>query len=96
MRSLSLAAGVFAALSAGCVHRRGLRIGEEVIPPPGLDSAGTPAWVAQQRARFPGELHFNVDHMPTVSLDGSPAPYQSGIISVGCAPRPTPRSQPSA
>jgi len=73
--------------NAGCFHRMShdLRIGEEVIPPAGLDSVGTVKWVSEQRSRCRGELHFNVDHMPTFSVDGSPAPYQSGIISVVCA-----------
>jgi hypothetical protein len=88
MRSL-IFVGVIAIAVAGCFHRssRGLRIGDEVIPPRGLDSTGTAQWIARQRAACPGDLHFMVDHMPVVSLDGSPVPYQSGIVAVVCARR---------
>jgi hypothetical protein len=84
MRSLVFVS-VIAIGVAGCFHRSTYAIGDEVSPPHGLDSAGTAKWIAQQRATCPGELHFMIDHMPTVSLDGSPAPYQSGIIAVVCA-----------
>jgi hypothetical protein len=89
MKRVGFTVALVAAVSVGCFHRpsHSLRIGDEMIPPQGLDSAGTAHWIAQQRARCPGELHFRVDHMPAFSLDGSPVPYQSGIISVVCARR---------
>jgi hypothetical protein len=80
--------GVPAALAA-CVHRSGhtLHVGEQVSPPSGLDSLGTAAWIAQQRAACPGTLHFLIDNMPVFSLDGSPVPYQSHIGGVMCVRR---------
>ena len=88
MRSLVLV-GVVAIVLPGCFRRssNALRIGDEVSLPHGLDSAGTAKWIAQQRTACPGELHFLTDHMPMFSLDGSPVPYQSGIIAVVCARR---------
>jgi hypothetical protein len=85
MRSLVIVIGVIAAVLAGCFHRSGLRIGDEVSLPHGLDSAGTAKWIAQQRAACPGNLHFKIDQMPVVSLDGTPVPYHSPIIAVVCA-----------
>jgi len=86
MRS-TLVVGLVAIALSGCFRqsRRALRIGDEVSPPFGLDSLATAKWIAQQRAACPGALHFMIDHMPTVSLDGSPVPYQSGIVAVVCA-----------
>jgi hypothetical protein len=86
MRSM-IVVGVVATLLSGCFHRssHGMRIGDEVSPPSGLDSAGTAKWIARQRAACPGNLRFLIDHMPVVSLDGSPVPYQSGIVAVVCA-----------
>jgi hypothetical protein len=98
MRSLRLAVALIATAAAGCFHRasHGLWLGQEVIPPSGLDSVATAQWIAQQRARCPGQLRFNVDHMPTFSLDGSPVLYQSGIISVVCVRPESLPSRPSA
>jgi len=96
MRRVILIGGILAGVTTGCFPHRNLRIGDEVAPPRGLDSLGTATWIAQQRARCPGDLRFNVDHMPTVSLDGSPVPFQSGIISVACVPRSPSPSRPSA
>jgi hypothetical protein len=86
MRSM-IVVGVGATVLFGCFHRpsHALRIGDEVSPPQGLDSVSTAKWIAQQQAACPGKLHFLIDHMPTVSLDGSPVPYQSGIVAVVCA-----------
>ena len=87
VRSLIIVSGVIVTGLVGCVHRShgGLRVGEEVALPRGLDSAGTVNWVSQQRAACRGNLRVLTDHMPVVSLDGSPAPYHSPIIGVVCA-----------
>lgn len=85
MKSLWFVVGVLTIVVTGCFRSaHGLRIGEEVSPPRGLDSAGTAKWIAQQRAACPGKLRFLVDNMPFVSFDGSPVPYHSDIVGVDC------------
>lgn len=86
MRNEVVLGVVLASALSGCYRRssQNMRIGDEVTPPQGLDSAGTARWIAQQQAACPGRLRIGVDHMPVVSLDGSPVPYQSGIVSVAC------------
>jgi hypothetical protein len=86
LRSRITIAGAAVAGLAGCFHwpHHGQRIGEEVSLPHGLDSVGTVNWVAQRRAACPGILRILTDHMPVVSLDGSPMPYHSPIIGVVC------------
>src|ERR1700709_2615174 len=87
MRRLTFMGAALVIANTGCFHssRGRLRFDEQVNLPPGLDSAGTVQWLAQQRARCPGELRVGVDHMPMISLDGSPVPYHSGIVAVLCA-----------
>jgi hypothetical protein len=86
MRTM-IVVGVGATVLSGCFHRsrHTLRIGDEVSPPQGLDSVSTAKWIAQQQAACPGKLRFLFDHMPMVSLDGSPVPYHSAIGAVVCA-----------
>lgn len=88
MRRPVIVVGVIAFVLAGCFHRSrdALRVGELVIPPPGLDSVGTAKWVARQRAACRGKLRIIIDRMPVVSLDGTPVPYHSDIAAVECAP----------
>ena len=85
LKSRIIMAGAAVTWLAGCFHwpHHGPRIGEEVSLPRGLDSAGTVSWVAQQRAACRGTLRVLTDHMPVVSLDGSPQ-YHSPIIGVQC------------
>jgi hypothetical protein len=87
MRPLLIPVAALTVLLAACWHRsaHALRIGQQVMMPPGLDSAGVANWVAQQRARCPGIVRILEDRMPVVSLDGSPVPYHSPIIDVRCA-----------
>ena len=86
MRTLVVIIGVIATGLAGCARRAGqMRVGDQLSPPQGLDSAGTVAWIAQQRAACRGQLRLAVDQMPVVSLDGTPVPYHSPIVGVICA-----------
>ena len=86
MRSMVIVVGVIAIVLAGCFHRSGhaLRIGDQVVPPQGLDSIGTVKWIAQQRAACPGNLLVLIDRMSVGSLDGTPVPYHSDIAAVMC------------
>jgi hypothetical protein len=86
VRRWIIIAGAAVAALAGCFHwsHHALRIGEEVSLPHGLDSVGTVNWVAQRCTACPGILRILTDHMPVVSLDGSPMPYHSPIIGVVC------------
>jgi|1185.fasta_scaffold33200_1 hypothetical protein len=86
MKCLALFAVVLALAISGCRHRYALRIGDMVTPPHGLDSLATVEWIARQRAACPGNLVIAVDHMQVGSLDGSPVPYESEIVSVFCEP----------
>jgi hypothetical protein len=51
-------------LTTGCLHRRNqLAFGQELPVPPGLDTAQTHAWIAQQEPRCPGRLVRLVDRV---------------------------------
>lgn len=87
MRIMLLIIGMLATSGVGCFRHsgQGLRIGEQVDLPQGLDSVAAAKWIAQQRATCPGQLRFLTDQMPRVSLDGTPVPYRSPIVAVVCA-----------
>jgi hypothetical protein len=69
----------------GACHRgqASLRIGDQVSPPPGLDSIATARWVDAQRAACPGVLKFQVDPGFARDLDGV-ARYHSWLAGVQC------------
>jgi hypothetical protein len=80
-----LTATAAALLLTGCFfHRSGLRDGEEVSPPQGLDSVATVRWVAARRAECAGRLVMLLDEGAVRTFDGEPAQYHSGLIAVVC------------
>jgi len=70
----------------GCFHRAqsGLRIGDQVSPPRGLDSAATAKWVETQRAACPGRLRFLVDEGVIAADTSRVARYHQSLAAVQC------------